>query len=123
MVGSSLDLVLSQRLVRVLCQDCARRRKPTKTEAQQLGRFCRNMVLEPAGCERCLGTGFTGRRAIFELLNTTDHLKEVILREPTLKDLRRAAGPKFVSLRQHGYSLVGAGVTSFAEINRVIGMS
>ena len=123
MVGSALDLVLSQRLVRVLCQECARRRRPSKQESQMLGRFARDMIFEPGGCIKCLGTGFNGRRAIFELLTTTEEMKDVILREPTLQDLRRAAGKNFVTLRQHGYSLVGAGITSIAEINRVIGIT
>lgn len=123
LVASSLNLVLAQRLVRVLCQHCRKRRRPNPRETQRLGKLARDMIYEAAGCNICLGTGFTGRRAIFELMETNAQLKDVMLKSPTLKQLKAAAQqPGFVSLRQHGHQLVADGVTTFAEIDRVIGV-
>jgi general secretion pathway protein E len=123
MVASSLDLVLAQRLVRVLCKKCARRRRPSSDELEKLGRSARDMIYDADGCGRCLGTGYSGRRAIFELLTTSYQLKDVMLTSPTLRQLREAVGGTgFVTLRDHGYQLVGQGLTTFSEIDRVVGL-
>ncbi len=124
MVGSALDIVLSQRLVKVLCKDCKRRRKINKTEAQRLGRFAKDSVYEPKGCRRCLGTGFSGRRAIFEMLDVKHQLGDAIYKATSLGDLRKAVDRKtFTTLRQSGHQLVAKGVTCFSEVDRVIGVS
>ena len=123
LVASSLDLVLAQRLIRVLCPQCRKRRRPNADELERLGRSARDMIYESTGCDRCLGTGFAGRRALFELLETNDRLKEVMLKSPTLAQLKAAGqGPRFMSLRVHGAHLVAQGVTTFAEVDRVIGL-
>lgn len=123
MVASALDLILSQRLIRVLCDECKIRRKPTAQEAQSLGRHARDAVYDPGSCRRCLGTGFSGRRAIFELLNVREQLGDAVFQAKTLDQLRRAVDRNtFVTLRQNGHQLVAGGVTSFDEINRVIGI-
>ena len=93
----------------------------TMKEIKALGRAAGEMIYEPRGCSQCLNTGFSGRRAIFELLVTNDDLKEVMLSSPTLRQLREAAGPNFSTLRDHGNYLVSQGVTTFEEIDRVIG--
>jgi type II secretory ATPase GspE/PulE/Tfp pilus assembly ATPase PilB-like protein len=123
MVASSLDVVLAQRLVRLLCTHCAKRRRPTANEAKKMGRFARDMVYESAGCDRCLGTGFSGRRALFELLSIDERMKDIMLKSPTLGQLRESVkGQGFVTLRQHGYQVVAQGLTTLGEIDRVIGM-
>ncbi len=66
-----------------------------------------------------MGTGFAGRRAVFELLKTTDEMRDIILRKPSLSELEKAiAATKFVKLAQSGYLLVAQGVTSLDEIER-----
>jgi len=123
MVASSLDVVLAQRLVRLLCTHCAKRRRPTAAEASKMGRYARDMVYESAGCDRCLGTGYSGRRALFELLSIDERMKDVMLKSPTLGQLRESVkGQGFVTLRKHGYQVVGQGLTTLGEIDRVIGM-
>jgi general secretion pathway protein E len=124
MVGSALDLVMSQRLVKQLCRDCRIRRKINKPEAQRLGRYAKDTVYEPKGCRQCLGTGFKGRRAIFELLDVKHQLGDAVYSAKSLSDLRKAVDRKtFVTLRQNGHQLVAKGVTCFSEIDRVIGVS
>lgn len=123
MVASSLDVVLAQRLVRLLCTQCAKRRRPTAAEASKMGRYARDMVYESAGCDSCLGTGFSGRRALFELLSIDERMKDIMLKSPTLGQLRESVkGQGFVTLRNHGYQVVAQGLTTLGEIDRVIGM-
>ncbi len=123
LVASSLNMVLAQRLVRVLCPKCHKRRTPTPQEKQRLGELARDFIYEPAGCASCLGTGYFGRRALFELLETNDRLKDVMLKGPTLLELKAAAkGPGFVTLRRDGFRLIAQGVTTFSEVDRVIGL-
>ena len=123
MVGSALDLIMSQRLVKVLCRDCRQRRKIRGPEAQRLGRYARDTVYEPKGCRQCLGTGYKGRRAIFELLDVKRQLGDAVYSARSLSDLRKAVDRRtFVTLRENGHQLVAKGVTNFTEIDRVIGV-
>jgi general secretion pathway protein E len=123
LVASSLNMVLAQRLVRVLCTQCRRRRPPSTDEKRKLGELARDYIYDSAGCGSCLGTGYLGRRALFELLETNDRLKDVMLRKPTLTDLKAAVkGSGFVTLRRDGARLVAQGITTFPEVDRVIGL-
>src|SRR5690606_26266636 len=67
LVASSLNLVLAQRLIRKLCPYCKADRKPTPNQTLAMGRFVEglNRIFFPVGCTKCLGTGYSGRRAIF----------------------------------------------------------
>lgn len=123
MVGSALDLIISQRLLRVLCEECKHRRRPDQEDLRRLGGTIRDAIYEPVGCKQCLGTGYSGRRAIFEMLDVKRQVGDAIHRNPSIVDLKKAVrATKFKSLRQNGYSLVGAGVTTFDEVDRVIGV-
>lgn len=123
LVASSLNMVLAQRLVRVLCTHCRKRRPPDSEERRRMGQLARDFIYEATGCVRCLGTGYFGRRALFELLETNDRLKDVMLKKPTLLALKAAVkGPGFVTLRADGYRLIAQGVTTSSEVDRVIGL-
>ena len=88
-----------------------------------MGELARDFIYEAIGCVRCLGTGYFGRRALFELLETNDRLKDVMLKKPTLLGLKAAVkGPGFVTLRADGYRLIAQGVTTSSEVDRVIGL-
>ena len=124
LIAQGLHLVLAQRLVRQLCPYCKKATKPT---AEQLAKLPNNgagvkQIYVPVGCKRCLSTGFSGRRAFFELLRTTEELRDTIVRSPTMGDLNKAlAGAKFEKLQQTGYQLVADGAVSFDEIDRAVG--
>jgi len=121
---SALNAVLAQRLLRVVCADCAvdDRPAPELLAASRLPsagleayRFRRGR-----GCARCRGSGYRGRRAIGELLVMQDELRELIVaREPLrrLKEVARAAGT--VPLREIALRMVAAGETTLEEANRV----
>jgi general secretion pathway protein E len=76
----------------------------------------------PGGCPRCLRTGFSGRRALFELLRVGDELRDVIAKSPTNAAIHEVlAKQQFESLARTGYQLVADGMCSFSEIQRTVG--
>ena len=100
-------------------------RRVSPGQMTRLGRYGVQLprtIYEPAGCDQCLRTGYLGRRAIFELLNVTDELRDVILAAPQIQDMRKAIrATLFTSLHETGFNMVAAGITSIGEIERVVG--
>jgi len=124
LVASSLHIVISQRLVRELCTYCKRPMRPTPEQIRKLGRFGAGLreVFVPAGCPSCLKTGYSGRRAIFEMLTTTEALRETVMKSPTQKQIEEALkGSQFSRLRDSGHQLVAEGITAFDEIEHAVG--
>ena len=122
LVAASLNIILAQRLVRVLCPNCKVDKKPTPAQTMQLGRTIEGLdkIYIPNGCTKCLSTGYTGRRGLFEMLQVTDELRDVILKTPSIEAIRKAIQMSmFVSLRQSGLQLVEQGNTSMEEVDRV----
>jgi type II secretory ATPase GspE/PulE/Tfp pilus assembly ATPase PilB-like protein len=124
LVSSGLQLVLAQRLVRLLCPHCKVACEPT---AAQLARMAEvgitnvPWVYTPDGCERCLNTGYCGRRGIYEVLNTTNPLRELILKNPSVGDIQKVLGPEnYVRLADDGFRLVAEGLVSFDEADRAV---
>src|SRR5262249_12894929 len=106
LVANSLELVLAQRLVRTLCDNCKRAVKVTPAQATRMGRLLENQVdIQIAtGCVQCLRTGYRGRRAIYELLDFTDELRDVILKEPSIQAMKRIIEQGlFTTLVQNGW--------------------
>lgn len=125
LVASALNIVIAQRLIRLLCPHCKVSKVPTPGQTMKLGQSVEGVskIYVPGSCSRCLGTGFLGRRAVFELLQATDDLRDVIIKQPTLQTMREAVKmTMFRSLQQSGYRHVLDGTTSIDEIERVTGM-
>jgi general secretion pathway protein E len=124
LVANAVNIILAQRLVRLLCDTCKKATKPTPTQNMKMGAGLEGVprIYAPTGCKRCLRTGFTGRRALFELLDVDDTMRDVILKEPTIQGIRAVAQQGvFTTLQQYGYQLVAQGVTSIDEVDRVAG--
>ena len=122
LVANSLDVILAQRLVRQLCETCKKPVKPTPAQNMKMGRLMEGVprIYVPTACKRCLKTGFIGRRAIFELLDFNDAMRDVVLKKPTIQGIREIAEQGlFNSLQQSGYQLVAQGATSIEEVDRV----
>jgi len=121
---SALNCVLAQRLVRLICQDCKR---PVHMEEAFLLESGMDPSLarthtfyEGSGCIECGGTGFKGRMAICELLDLTDHIREIILDRRPISEVKRGAkeqGMRF--LRESAVERVLHGLTTVREINKV----
>jgi general secretion pathway protein E len=124
LVAQAMQLVIAQRLVKQLCPFCKMAVKPTTEQIERLGKFGENVdrIYSPHGCPKCMGTGFAGRRAIFELLTATDELRELISHTATALQLQNAATKgKFTRLHESGFELVADGAVSFEEIDRAVG--
>jgi general secretion pathway protein E len=124
LVANALNVIVAQRLVRLLCDTCKKPMKPTPTQNMKMGAQLEGVpeIFAPVGCRRCLRTGYIGRRALFELLDINDTMRDVILKTPTIQGLRSIAEQGlFTTLQQYGFQLVAQGVTSMDEIDRVSG--
>jgi len=121
---SSLNCVLAQRLVRLLCPRCRKRYQPTDAELIESGltpsKFRDRSFYTTVGCEICNQTGYRGRTAIHELLDMSDSIREAIIdRKPGSEVRRLATAEGLGTLRQSALRLVFGGQTTLHEINRV----
>src|SRR6202162_4906621 len=121
---SSLNCILAQRLVRLICESCRTEvhYSPDVLEASGLdaAQWSKVPLYEGPGCIECAGTGFRGRTAIHELLDLSDRIREMILAKKPTSEIRRAAreeGMRF--LRESALDKVRAGTTTLKEINKV----
>jgi general secretion pathway protein E len=115
LITSSLVAVLAQRLVRLICPQC---KCDAGTRLTPEGETIR--TFRGAGCERCFGTGHTGRVGIFELMEMNDELRRLIMRNADAADLTAAARRNGMrTLREDGWMKVRQGVTSAEEVMRV----
>ncbi len=124
LVAQGLYIVLAQRLVRRLCPYCKKAARPTPQQLEKMGPTGEGVqrLYVPQGCPRCLGTGYSGRRAFFELLTASDELKELVLTRPSIQEIQKVlATGGFVRLQQGGYQLVAEGVVAFDEIEHAVG--
>jgi type II secretory ATPase GspE/PulE/Tfp pilus assembly ATPase PilB-like protein len=121
---SALNCILAQRLVRLVCESC--KKKVTYAAAQ-----LKESGLDPAewgafpfsegtGCLECSGSGYRGRTAITELLDLSDHIREMIIDRRPTSEIKRAARDSGMSfLRDSALRKVRAGLTTLREINKV----
>jgi type IV pilus assembly protein PilB len=121
---SALNCILAQRLVRVVCVHCKKvvRYSPETLNASGLDPEQWNSVefVEGSGCLECSGTGFRGRSAISELLDLSDHIREMIIDRRPTSEIKRAAGEEGMTfLRDSALAKVREGVTTLKEINKV----
>jgi type IV pilus assembly protein PilB len=121
---SSLNCILAQRLVRVICEHCKHRvhYPPELLESSGLSADANETIVfyEGAGCIECSGSGFRGRTAIHELLELTDRIREMILEKRPSSEIRKAAREDSMHfLRESALAKVKAGTTTLKEINKV----
>ncbi len=121
---SALNCVLAQRLVRLICDFCKRKVYYPDAVLESSGldpKLWREVAFyEGEGCIECAGSGFRGRTAIHELLELSDHVREMILSRRPSSEIRKAAkeeGMRF--LRESAIAKVTAGLTTLKEINKV----
>ena len=125
LLASSLALVAAQRLVRILCPYC---KVPHIPDPATLARIIQEGHLNPrdqnswtffksVGCPKCFGTGFMGRRAIYEVYRMTEEMRNIIYKTQDLVELKRAAVRSgALNLRANGWHKVIRGLTTVDEI-------
>jgi len=119
LVASSLEAVLAQRLVRVLCPRCkAEDHSPAATAFKtQVGIPEATTIYRSVGCRECRQTGFHGRHAIFEWMDSDNEIRQLILKNSSsdlIRDAARRAGMR--TLADDGWRLVSLGITTVEEV-------
>lgn len=124
LITSSVNGVLSQRLLRALCEHCKRPQTiPADVlKTSGLAKFCGpdQVMYHPVGCSHCGGTGYKGRTSIHELLVLDEHLRAAVLQgcdANALHNLSIQSG--MLTLYEDGLRKVAAGITSLEELLRV----
>lgn len=134
-IGPSVTLVIAQRLVRKLCDNCKKPMDLDEKKREQIKKYLEKVparvdkkeyekitVFAPVGCEACGGFGFKGRRGIFEFFKGGPELEEVILTEVSERALRKLAEKQMmVTMQQDGVLKVLSGMTTFEEVEGTTG--
>jgi type IV pilus assembly protein PilB len=122
MLSNAVNCVISQRLVRVLCPSCREAYQPSEAERVELGlsEDTEATLWRAAGCRDCGGNGYYGRTAIYELLPMSSEIRKLLGRS-TEEIHERAVEEGMITLRQDGFRLALAGVTSLEDVRRVVG--
>ena len=119
LLSSTVGLVVAQRLLRRLCEQCKQPYEPIRELQERFNMT--DLLYRPKGCEKCLNTGYHGRLGIFEVMPVGRELREAIAKgQPShiLKDLAVAAG--LSTLWEEGLTKVRAGLTSLEELEGVV---
>ncbi len=123
LVSSSINLIAAQRLVRRVCENC---KAPLEIPAHQLleaglpeAELPKVRAMKGRGCDRCSGTGYKGRLGLFEIMEISEGMRELIVGNATVKLIRdQAIADGMLPLRQTGMIKVRDGITTMEEVAR-----
>jgi type IV pilus assembly protein PilB len=128
LIGSGLQAIIAQRLIRKLCPYCKTATPITSEELSAKGvntklihEYPTEVIYEACGCERCQNTGYSGRQAIIEIFEVNDEIESMIVDGATTQSLLKAAQHYgMYSMREDGYIKVLQGISTFSEVDRVV---
>jgi type IV pilus assembly protein PilB len=124
LVASAIDCVVGQRLARTLCQHCKERTVVPVHILREHG-FQVQFDIEayrPVGCVRCAGMGYRGRTGIYEVMTMSEELRELTLTRASADQITAVAVRQGMrKMREDGLEKVKAGITSLAEVTRIVG--
>jgi type IV pilus assembly protein PilB len=123
LITATVEAILAQRLVRRICSQCREETTPSEDLILDLGmsidQFRGKKVYKGRGCEVCNNTGYKGRVGLFELMIMNDELREMVMRNAPVDELRdAAAGFGMVTLRRAGLNFAFEGTTTLDEVVR-----
>ncbi len=136
LIPSALRLVIAQRLVRKICPFCQTEYEPDKELRERIITRLKNLppkvdlsdidlnnfvLTKGRGCEKCFNTGYKGRIGIFEFLEITKDLEEVIFSNPSEVEIRKVIERNFVDLQQDALIKTLRKITTVEEVERVTG--
>ncbi len=133
LIPPTLNIALAQRLVRRLCDKCKKEIEPEEEIKEMILKEIENLppearseipetisIWKPVGCPDCHGEGFSGRIALFEVLEMTPQLGKIILREPSESAIfQEARRQGMITMKQDGIIKVLKGITTLEEVFRV----
>lgn len=122
LIADSVIGVIAQRLVRRLCPKCKKSRMATEVELEALGlpEDREAVVYEPVGCHMCNNTGYYGRIGVYEIMEITPELKEIISKHGNANEIKEVALQQGMrTLHMSAAKYVLSGVTSISEMKRI----
>jgi general secretion pathway protein E len=123
LLSSSINAILAQRLVRIICPHCKESYTPDEEALIKLGVTpddSTRLAYRGKGCAKCHHTGYKGRCGIFELLLMDREMKHLILKTANANDIKELAIKNgMITLRQDGAMKVFQGITTIEEVYRV----
>lgn len=134
-LGSSINIMLGQRLVRKLCDNCKKAYHASPYEVALMENTIKNHPHKPTitspqtiykavGCEACSGTGYRGRTGIFEAIQMDEAVEAVVINDLRESAIVEAARPQGIpNMSEDGIDKVLAGITSLEELERVVELS
>jgi len=136
-ISSALNISIAQRLVRKLCPVCKKEKVLIGKEkdliekvlaeipdASYLEGIQKEKIWEPVGCKECNNTGFKGRIGVYEAIQIDNAIEKAVISNPSERDIILAAKPqKLLNLIEDGVLKILSGVTSVAELERVVDLS
>ncbi len=119
LVASSTVLIMAQRLVRRICSNCKEELKISQEALADVGLKPGTTVYKGRGCEKCNGSGYSGRQGLYEVMPITPEIRELILDRAATTEIRHMATKLgMLTLREDGLIKVAKGVTTVEEVLR-----
>ena len=121
LIASSVEVVVAQRLVRVICPKCKVELPQSEVDRAraEFGDVVPEKLYRGTGCRNCQGTGYRGRQGIFEVMAVSDEIRQLILHRAPSHEIRKVAVKQgMLSLREDGWRIVGEGRTTIDEVIR-----
>src|SRR5690606_27447536 len=119
LLASSLEVVMAQRLVRLLCDKCKEAYQPNEAEQELLKLPAGTTIFRPVGCNHCNHMGYRGRKGIYELIEINERLRHLIHEQAGEQELLAEARKHSGSIHDDGRQCVLDGITSMEEVLRV----
>jgi type IV pilus assembly protein PilB len=139
---SALSLSIAQRLVRKLCTNCKKGRKPTEYEENLIRKILKGaeadgknlsfyniksdqelVLYEPVGCADCNFIGYKGRLGIFEAIKSDENIEKIITQNPSEREIMKVAKKQgILDMREDGVVKIVSGITSFEEVKSVVSL-
>jgi type IV pilus assembly protein PilB len=124
LVASAMSAVVGQRLLRRICTACAESTEPSAADVRLLLRHTGSVPerwVRGRGCNLCAGTGYRGRVGVYELLEVTDAIRDLVVAKATHHEIRRAALAQGMrSMQSQAFDLVAAGLTTVEDVVRSV---
>lgn len=125
LITASVNLIIAQRLVRVLCKNCKELYAPPEVMAAKLKGLANDPSIpmtfyRAKGCDQCNETGYKGRRGVYEIMRVTTQVREATLANATIDSIRKVAKEQGMrTLYEEGAEMVLMGYTTIEEMMRV----
>lgn len=133
-IAPAINISIGQRLIRKVCEKCKKLETATSLELKQIKEGLKGIKIKipeikpelklarAVGCKECNDTGYKGRIGIFEFFLVDDEMEKLILKSPSIVEIKEGAIQKgMVTMQQDGYIKILEGKTTIEEIKRVIG--